>query len=239
MILNFLCILRSGRVSIGSSEHILPIVLAIVLAVILINFAKKNLDSTNQRKVLHYLALFVSGFVMVFHLYYIGLGGYNTRTDLPLFLCSFLAIIIPIFTYYRKFWMYEVLLFWIIAGTSQGVLTPDIAEGFPAFDYIRYWVVHLGLLTIIFYATFVLKMRPNFKSVFKSLVALQFYLLVMMGINYLLGSNYCYLNYKPESASVLDYLGEWPYYILIIEAILIPLFLLIYFPFYLSKKAST
>jgi hypothetical integral membrane protein (TIGR02206 family) len=135
--------------------------------------------------------------------------------------------------------MYEILLFWIIAGTSQGVITPDIAEGFPSFDYFRYWTVHLGLLTIIFYATFVLKMRPKFKSVLKSFVALQAYALIMMGVNYVLNSNYSYLNRKPEVASVLDYLGEWPFYLLAMEALMLPYFLLIYLPFYLSNKRTT
>ncbi|WP_290698864.1 hypothetical protein [Lacinutrix sp.] len=41
-------------------------------------------------------------------------------------------------------------MFWIIAGTSQAVITPDISIGFPSFDYFRYWIAHLGLLIIIF-----------------------------------------------------------------------------------------
>lgn len=131
--------------------------------------------------------------------------------------------------------MYEILLFWIIAGTLQGVLTPDISDGFPSFDYFRYWVVHLGLLIIIFYATIVLKMRPKLKSVFKSFLALQMYILIMIAINYALNSNYFYLNEKPESASLLDYFGEWPYYIVVSQIIVIPYFLLIYLPFYLVR----
>ncbi len=147
-----------------------------------------------------------------------------------------MALIIPVFTYYRKYWMYEILLFWIIAGTSQGVITPDIADGFPAFDYFRYWIVHLGLLIIIFYATFVFNMRPKLKSVFKSILVLLLYMVVMMILNYVLGANYSYLNYKPESASVLDYLGEWPWYLIQVVLLLLPYFLLIYLFFQVGKK---
>ena len=134
--------------------------------------------------------------------------------------------------------MYEILVFWIIAGTSQGVITPDILVGFPSFDYFRYWTVHLGLLTIIFYATFVFNMRPKLKSVFKSFFALQIYLTVMMLINYVLKANYFYLNEKPKSASVLDLFGEWPYYIMVAQLLLIPYFLTIYLPFYLANKKA-
>ena len=136
--------------------------------------------------------------------------------------------------------MFEILVFWIIAGTIQGVITPDIAIGFPDFDYFRYWVVHLGLLLIIFYATVVFKMRPRFKSVFKSILALQVYVAMMVATNIILDANYFYLNEKPQSASLLDYFGEWPYYILVTQLILIPYFLIIYLPFYLvNKKSST
>ena len=132
--------------------------------------------------------------------------------------------------------MYEVLVFWIIGGTLQAVLTPDIPLGFPSFDYFRYWTVHLGLLIVIFYDTFVFKMRPKLKSVFKSFLALQIYVILMVVINKLLNSNYFYLNKKPESASILDYFGDWPWYIVVGQLIVIPLFLLIYLPFYLTQK---
>jgi hypothetical integral membrane protein (TIGR02206 family) len=224
------------RVTIGSFEHLLPIVVAIIVAVFSISYSNRKLSIVKQLKVFKLFGWFVSLTVATFHLYFISLGTYNIQTDLPLYLCSFIALLIPIFTYYRNYWMYEILLFWIIAGTLQGVITPDIAEGFPAFDYFRYWVVHLGLLIIVFYATFVFGMRPTFKSVFKSILALQLYVAMMVIINALLNANYFYLNEKPQSATLLDYFGEWPYYIMVTQIILIPYFLLIYLPFYFTKK---
>jgi hypothetical integral membrane protein (TIGR02206 family) len=224
------------RVTIGSLEHLLPIFIVIVFAMVLIFFSKRNLSDLQQRKVFNLFGWFVSLTVAMFHIHFISLGNYNVQTDLPLYLCSFIALLIPVFTHYRKYWIYEILLFWIIAGTLQGVITPDIAEGFPTFDYFRYWVVHLGLLTIIFYATFVFEMRPTFKSVFKSILALQLYVVMMVIINALLDSNYFYLNEKPQSSSLLDYFGAWPYYIVVTQLILIPYFAIIYFPFYLIKR---
>jgi len=224
-----------GRVAIGSFEHIIPVFFAFVFAFFFIRFSIKW-SANKQQKALHFFAVFVSLTIIIFHAYYFSLGNYNFKTDLPLYLCSFIALLIPIFTYYRKYWMYEVLLFWIVAGTLQGVITPDIAEGFPTFDYFRYWIVHLGLLIIIFYATFVFGMRPTFKSIFKSVLALQVYVVMMVAINALLDANYFYLNEKPKSASVLDYFGDWPYYIIVTQLILVPYFLVIYLPFYIEKR---
>lgn len=232
----FLSLCLVERVTIGSWQHILPIILVASTAILLIRVSNRKLNQQKKIKTFQFLGALVSLTVIVFHVYHIVLGNYNLSEDLPLFLCSFLALIMPCFTYTRRYWMYEILLFWIIAGTLQGVITPDIANGFPSLDYFRYWIVHLGLLTIIFYATFVLKMRPKFKSVFKSFFALQIYAIILMVLNNVLGANYSYLNSKPESASALDYFGEWPYYLLVMEAILIPFFLLIYLPFYVTRK---
>jgi hypothetical integral membrane protein (TIGR02206 family) len=228
-----------NRVQIFSLEHIIPIGLAILIAVTLIRYAK-TISSESQQRLIHFLAIFISVSVIAFHVYCALTTNYNIRTDLPLYLCSLLGILIPIFTYYRKYWMFEILVFWIIAGTIQGVITPDISEGFPSLDYFRYWIVHLGLLIVIFYSILVLGLKPKFKSVFKSFFALQVYVVIMIVINFCLDANYFYLNRKPVSASVLDYLGDWPYYIIVAQLIIIPLFSIIYIPFYISevKKKS-
>lgn len=227
------------RVIIGSFEHIIPVAIGIIFAIVFISYSKRKLERFQQEKALHLLGIFVSLTVILFHINLISLGNYNFKTDLPFYLCSLVAIFIPIFTYYRKFWMFEVLFFWIIAGTLQAVITPDIRTGFPTFDYLRYWVVHLGLLTIIFYTIIVFGMRPTFKSVFKSFFALQIYLIMMVLINWILNANYFYLNQKPKSASVLDYFGEWPWYIIVVQLLLIPYFLIIYVPFYIEKRRKS
>lgn len=232
----FKFLIISSSVTIGSLQHLLPILVAIGLTILLINYSKSNLDVNRQQRLIHSVACFVSSVIVSFHLYRMGFDNYNFKTDLPLYLCSLIAVLIPVFTYYRKYWMFEILVFWIIGGTLQAVITPDITDGFPSFDYFRYWVVHLGLLTIIFYFVFVFKWRPNLKSVFKSFLALQVYVVLMVLLNYLFDANYFYLNEKPKSASVLDYFGEWPYYIIVVQIIVIPLFLLIYLPFHLLSK---
>jgi len=225
-----------NTLEIGSLQHIVPIATAIVFTIVLLLFAKHKLNQAQQKRVFKCLGYFVSLTVFVFHIHLIVKGNYSLVTDLPLFLCSFMALFIFVFTNTRKYWLFEVLLFWIIAGTSQAVITPDVPIGFPSLSYLRYWIAHLGLLIIIFYAIFVFKMKPTLKSVFKSFFAIQIYMFFVFGINYFLGANYSYLNKKPGSASVLDYLGDWPIYLLMVETFLIPYFLIIYLPFFIAKK---
>lgn len=230
--------LSSSRVLVGSLEHVLPITLTIVFLIVLIRYSKKQLSTTQQHTVLNIMGWIVFGVIVSFHVTQIVSGNYNFKTDLPLYLCSFLAVVIPVFTTTRAFWMFEILVFLVFAGTSLGIVTPDIAVGYPSFDYFRYWVVHLGLVAIVVYAISVLKMYPTFKSGVKAFIALQVYFVFCSILNWLLGSNYMYINHKPESASIVDYLGEWPWYILSMQALVIPVFLLVYLPFYLFKKKA-
>lgn len=224
------------RVIVGSFEHLIPIGISLLIAVLLIDYSRKLSSQKVKIQIFNTLAVLVSSSILCFHIYFIIFEQYDIKTDLPLYLCSLMALLIPVFSYYRKFWMFEILVFWIIAGTLQAVITPDIANGFPSLDYFRYWIVHLGLLGIIFYAIFVFKMKPRFQSVFKSFLALQVYLVFIIVINFILDANYFYLNQKPKSVSVLDYFGEWPYYIILAQLIILPLFLIIYLGFYLSSK---
>lgn len=223
-------------VEIGSFQQLLPILCAIVLAIFLFRFSKRSLDRKDQERLIHWIAILISMTVVSFHVYKISFGNYNIKTDLPLYLCSLLGLIIPVFTFYKKKWMFEILLFWIIAGTTQAIITPDIPIGFPSFEFFRYWIVHLGLVILILYFVIVLNHKPSLKSVFKSFLALQVYVAMMVLVNYVLDANYFYLNQKPESATLLDHFGDWPYYIVVSQLILIPYFLLIYLPFHLSKK---
>ena len=226
------------RVAIGSLEHLLPIFIAIVVGGLFIWKAKTSENPQPYHHIFSAVGFLMSLMVFSYHIYHILYSNYSIQTDLPLYLCSLLAIIMPIYTCRARYWMFEILVFWVIAGTLNAVITPDISEGFPGFDYFRYWVVHLGLLFIIFYSVFVLKMRPRLKSVLKSFLALQVYVMGMVIVNYLLDANYFYLNEKPKSATLLDYFGDWPYYILVTQLIVVPLFLVIYLLFRVFERKN-
>jgi uncharacterized membrane protein YwaF len=46
-----------------------------------------------------------------------------------------------------------------------------------------------------------------------------------------LGTNYLFINGKPATASLLDALPAWPYYLIYMELIAFAIFLLLYLPF--------
>ncbi|MDB4709987.1 TIGR02206 family membrane protein [Flavobacteriaceae bacterium] len=217
-----------------SGQHILISAIVIVVGTILILWAKKQSEQI-QFLTGNIIASSISLTVIFGSILNIYKPDFNYQEDLPLHLCSFLALVIPVLSYTRKYIYYEIFFFLILAGTLQSLITPS-DYNFLNFNFFRYWFVHSGLVLFMFYATFVYKMRPTIKSVFKSFIGMQFYMVLMFLINHLLGSNYFYTNRKPDATTLLDVFGEWPQYIFVVELIVIPFFLIIYFPFYLTRK---
>lgn len=132
-------LIGTQRVAIGSLEHLIPITLAFVFSFLLIFKANKSRNKFYDR-IFELTGVLMSLTVIAYHLNQMICCDYSVRKDLPLYLCSLLALIIPFYVFLRKYWMFEILLFWVIAGTLNAVITPDISEGFPSLDYFRYWV---------------------------------------------------------------------------------------------------
>ena len=216
-------------------QHMLALLFSAFAGFLLINWAKK-LTEKQQVKIGNIFAFSMALTVVIWTLLKIYVRGFDIKLDLPFDLCNIIALFLPIFTITRKKIFYEIIFFWILAGTTHSVLTPDLKNGFPNFTFLKYWYVHAGLIVFIFYATFIYNLRPTFTSALKSFMVLQVYIVLMLVVNKLTGANYFYTNHKPEGGSALDYLGEWPNYIFVAELIMIPYFLLFYLPFYLSAK---
>lgn len=224
---------------IGSFWHVFPIVVAILAGTFIIYFAKSKLNRKQQVNLLCVLTVSLSLFVLGIPIYKLITDEFDIKRDLPLYLNNFTALIFPIVLILKKPLLFRILFFWSMAWGVQGILTPDVTNNPQSLEYFRYWIANLMPMVIVFYVLFILKIFPDFNSVFLSIVSLQIYFIIVMIINEILHSNYMYLNAKPASITVLDYLGPWPYYLIVMQFMLIPYFLLFYFPFYLLKKQSS
>jgi hypothetical integral membrane protein (TIGR02206 family) len=162
-------------------------------------------------------------------------GNFNYKEDLPLYLCRIIAWMLPFVVWYKsKFWM-GVFYFWILAGTLQGTITPDLKEGFPDYFYFRYWFLHAGLVMAILYVILAFRMRITWKHFWYAIGLTQVYLLCVHVINLIIDSNYSYTVAKPP-ASVLDMMGPWPWYLLAGEGLMFALYALLMLPWLKTKQ---
>ena len=167
-------------------------------------------------------------------------GVWTAQQHLPLHLCSLSSLAVLYLLVRQDYRVYEIFFFIGIAGASQTLITPEAANfGLPHFRALQTLSAH-GLIVIVFvYLTTIEGMRPTWKSVWKTLLFANIYMFLITPVNYLLGSNYMYTLRKPDSASLLDLLGPWPWYLFWAEFVALGMFILLYLPIAISNRRAT
>ncbi len=163
-------------------------------------------------------------------------GTFNIQEELPFHLCRLLAFILPFVIYYKNKKWFGITYFFTIVGTLQALLTPDLPQAAPHYSYASYWILHGVLIYLPIYCIVVFGFKINKRDFINAIIAGNIYLVLTLIINFAIGSNYFYTSHKPPSASLLDILGPWPWYILSVEFLTIFMFVVAWMPFWYGKK---
>lgn len=152
-------------------------------------------------------------------------GYWNPVDNIPLHLCSisnFIAcfiLFVPKISKESKF--FEFLYYAGIIGAFQAFFTPQI-NNFDGsnYEYIEWYLSHIGIMLLPIYMLKNLGFRLTKFSWLRVVAYLNILLIIVMPINYFIGSNYMYVNGKPEVNNPLI-IGEWPIYIFFWEIIIV------------------
>jgi hypothetical integral membrane protein (TIGR02206 family) len=150
--------------------------------------------------------------------------------NLPLQLCD-LTVWLSVFACLTaRAGVVEFAYFAGIAGAGMALITPDLWSPWPTYPAIYFFVAHGGIVLAVALMAFggIIKFRPG--AVWRSFGWLVAYALLVGAVNALAGANYMYLCRKPASATVLDQLGPWPWYLLPAAALGLALFWLLWLP---------
>lgn len=218
-------------------QHLVMISLTIVLSIALPLVAKRFMTEQQQLLINRIMIVIIFGWTMLYIFIKIGLGDFDYKDTLPLDICNVIALLLPLFMWTPDFKAHQILYYWILAGTLQGVLTPHLDNGFPNYTFFKFWVLHAGLVIYTIYITVVFGFFPTLKGIWHAFLALQVYIVFILIVNYILKSNYFYILEKPPSPNLLDYFPPWPWYILVCNALISGLFFLLYLPFLFIGKS--
>jgi hypothetical integral membrane protein (TIGR02206 family) len=216
------------------------VALSIVLLIVLLVIYFRKGFSPRLRLITRYtLATILMLNELAWHAWNYFTGQWTIQTMLPLHLCSVLVWLGAYMLVTKSYTIYEFSYFLGIAGALQALLTPDVGiYGFPHFRFFQTMISHGTIILSAIYMTFVEGYRPTWKSVIRVMVWMNVYMVAIGIVNWLIGSNYLFIAHKPETASLIDVLGPWPWYILSLEAIGLVLCLLLYLPYAIRDQRA-
>ena len=160
---------------------------------------------------------------------YIASGTWDIQYNLPIQLCgisSLICCVLPFIKNKKK--LFEFVYYTGIIGGVMAILTPQMNyfDGTIRY-YLNFYVSHSLIIALPIFMFLHLDMKLPRLSWFKLWINLNILIAIIMPINFLLGSNYIYVNAPPEVDNPLV-IGDWPYYILLWEIFILIIAYMVY-----------
>lgn len=183
------------------------------------------------------------GVLLLCHWPMVALGHWYNGTSewgnsLPLHLCDVAGIAGGIALLTRRRLAAEIVYFFGLAGTLQGLITPNLDQDFPAFRYFAFFILHGGVVVAALHVVFSMGCPPREKSV-PRMVGLTLVYATLAGlVNAATGANFAFLCEKPAQASLMNVLGPWPWYIGSLVLLCGVFYTILYLPFFIARRAK-
>lgn len=163
-------------------------------------------------------------------------GTWAPRTSLPLALCNVALLVAAAACWWRKRLLVEVTYFWALAGTLQGLLTPDLNVAFPHVEFFEYVIGHTLIIVTALFLVVGMRIQPRRGSVIRASIITYIYVAVVGLVDAIIGANYMFLRRAPHQWTLLRLMGPYPWY-LVTGVVVVPLlFSLLYSPFWFARR---
>ncbi len=207
----------------------LAILAAVPLLALLLSAVQRRLPSGSQA-VRVALALLLLLCAILYYGSFAVHGEQMFPSHLPLELCDIsLWLVIPALLTLKPA-IFDVAYYFALAGASMSLLTPNLSEP-SLFLSVQFFADHGLLVIAMLYLVWSRQARPRPGSVGRAMLALNILAAFIGVFDYIFKTNYMFLRAKPETVSLLTFLGPWPWYIVASEGVAFILFLLLYLPF--------
>jgi len=169
--------------------------------------------------------------------------GPNPVDHLPITVCGWAVVFCSYMVIGKSQTLFDISYFWLFSGSIFALITPTVITytGPARFRYYQFWVEHTAGYIAVFYMIFVHKMRPTFRSMVKSYIALVVLALVAYWANDMIGpgANYLFMAKPEDTPSILDILPpNFALRLLIMAAAVSTLFFVSYLPWYVKDKKA-
>jgi hypothetical integral membrane protein (TIGR02206 family) len=184
------------------------------------------------------LALVIVAAYATDHVAAIARDDWSPKRYLPFHLTDAVTIVCVVALWVPRPLPVELVYFWGLTASLQAVLTPDLGEGFPDLYFWTYFLTHSGAVVAACLLAFGRRLEPRAGAVGRALLATMAVAVMAALANAVTGGNYMFLREKPDSGSLLDVMGPWPWYILTTAVLALAMFSALDAPFRRRRRAE-
>ncbi len=232
--------------ALGTPAHFLPILLMLATIFLIRRKADTLAGWKHEEKIRYALAFALIICDMSYYWRLVGMPSLQPGPveNLPIGVCAWAVIFCSFMVIGKSQTLFDIAYFWLFSGTVFALITPTVITytGPTRFRYYQFWLEHTLVYVAIFYMIFVHKMRPTWKSMVKSYVALAILAVIAYNANQLIGpgANYLYMAKPEDTPSILDILPpNFALRVAIMAAVITVMFFLAYYPWFaLDRKAK-
>ncbi|HXW33551.1 MAG TPA: TIGR02206 family membrane protein [Acidimicrobiales bacterium] len=163
-------------------------------------------------------------------------GSWSAKTDLPIALCDAAVFVAAAACWWHVPLLVELTWFWGLAGTLQGLLTPDLNVGFPHLEFWQYVLGHAGIICAALLLVVGMRITPRPGAVLRVFTVTLAYTAFVGIVDAATGSDYMFLREPPSEWTLLRVLGPWPWYIASAAAVALVLLVALDAPFWRGRR---
>lgn len=145
---------------------------------------------------------------------------WSLQRSIPIQLCDLASLVAAYALWTQRWWAVALTYYWGLTLTTQAIATPDLATPFPEPIFLLYWAMHIGAVWAAAYLTWGRGLAPGWRGYRFTVVVTAVWAAAVFGVNLALGTNYGYLNEKPNATTILDLFGPWPWYVAVEAAVI-------------------
>jgi len=164
---------------------------------------------------------------------------WDLQTSLPLALCDYAWLFAVHALWTRNALSATITYLWGITLTTQGIFTPDLGSEFPELRFLMFWGMHLLIVWTAVLLVVGLRILPTWAAYRITVAITVIWAVVTYAFNVVADTNYGYLNELPDNASLLDFLGPWPLYVVLEILIVLVVWALLAWPWTRERTTGT
>lgn len=175
-----------------STEHWVTLIATVALCIALPVLVRRRPDQSDRIRVAMATILLIN--IVVYQSYRLVAGYWSVATDLPMHLCAWANVVTALALLTRKALFAEIAWCWVMTGSVNALITPQLDNPFPEVPFIYFVIGHTGLITAVCTIVFGLDIKPRPGAWLRVMAVSQVYFVSAITVNWLTNANYGFLD---------------------------------------------